>query len=129
VGNTLWIIGLVVLCVVMLFVATRIEPHRVSADGLNFSCRVQELTEGGLPSVKWTEARARIVDQHVVLAKGGLLRPRATSYERPRSVVSRSAEAPPRFAIFVLEDEGALSVLRVPASSPAVARLEELLPH
>jgi len=129
VSNALWIVLIVALCVVMLVVAQRIEPHRVSGDGTSFTCRVQELSPGALPSVKWTEAKARIVDGRVVLAKGGLLRPRATSYERPRSVVSRAEDAPARFAVFVLEDQGALSALRVPASSRAVERLTELLPH
>jgi hypothetical protein len=125
-ADALWVALLIAVAVGMLVIAKNMEPHRSSPDGTAFTCRVQELSSDGRGGGRWIEAKAKIVDDRVALVRRSLLRPRLGDDEPPRRVAGRAQSGPGRFAVYLLEGQGSMLALRVPAKSPAVRRLDEL---
>jgi hypothetical protein len=124
-ADALWVLVLVAVCIGMLVAAKYIEPHWVSKDGTSFTCRIQAVSTDGRSGGRWVEARAKLLGDRVVLARRGLFRARATADE-PRTVVGRATGAPARFAVYLVQGEGDMLALRVPAKSPVRARLDAL---
>lgn len=124
-ADVLWVMLFVAVSIGMLVAARSIEPHSVSKDGRTFTCRIQELATDGRGGGRWVEAKANLVDERVVLTRRGLLRGRKEAGP-PAIVVGRADRATPRFAVFLLESQGSLLALRVPARSRAVPHLDQL---
>ncbi len=100
------------------------DPHWSSKDGTKFICRVQVLNEhGGTPS-RWREVRCTITgnDTIAIVPRGFGHRNLAKEWR----VVELMTVGPKRSRIFLLRNEH-LVALRVPASSRAAARLNDLL--
>jgi hypothetical protein len=127
--NALWLALLIAVATGLLVIAHQIEPHWASKDGESFTCRIQTLSDGGRrASARWTDARATLVDDGVVLARRGIFAARNDGDE-PRRVAGRATGGSGRFAVFLLEGEGPLLALRVPAESAAAQRLDQLVWH
>jgi hypothetical protein len=126
-----WIVGFAVLAGIAFAAwwAFKEDPHWVAKDGRAFTCRTQRL--GGphlLPDGRWTEARAFIEGQRLVVRPRGLLtagKPSAR-YE----IVRRVPDAPDRFAVWMADGGGIsghhFAMVRIPAHSPAVAHLDAI---
>lgn len=100
------------------------DPHWSSKDGTKFICRVQILNErGGSPS-RWREVRCTITgnDSVALVPRGFGHRNIAKEWR----VVEAMTVGPRRSRMFLLRNEQLLA-LRVPASSPAAGRLDELV--
>lgn len=119
---TLALIGAFVACGLMLWAASRIEPHWASKDGGRFTCRVQRLGQHDLPQGMWREMRATIEGDDLVISAKGL---RARDLRGTYSVLQKSPEPPKGKAIFLCSGPERV-VLRVPANSRAVPLLERL---
>jgi hypothetical protein len=127
--NLLWLALLIAAAIGLLTIAHQMEPHWASKDGESFTCRIQTLSDGGRrASARWSDARAILVDGGVVLARRGIFASRHEGDE-PRRVAGRATGGSGRFAVFLLEGNGPLLALRVPAESAAADRLDELVRH
>lgn len=118
------VLGAVVVCAGLLWLARRIEPHWASKDGRRFVGRVQVLGAHDLPEGTWREIRA-VVDgdtRLVVTVRGLGGRGLSGNYR----VVSASPSPPRGKAVYVLGGEKRL-VLRVPATSRARPVLDSLV--
>lgn len=118
------VLGTVVVCAGLLWLARRIEPHWASKDGHRFVGRVQVLGTHDLPEGPWREIRASVDDgtRLVVTARGLGGRGLGGNYR-----VASASPSPPRGkAVFVLVGEKRL-VLRVPATSRARPVLDSLV--
>jgi hypothetical protein len=114
---------MIAVAVGMLVLASRIEPHWCAKDVSAFTCRVRELSGRGDALTRWQDARAVVDGDRIVITRKVLLRP--STPEPPRTVEVRATAAPSGRAVFLLGGTPRLAV-RVPAKSPAVARLEQL---
>jgi hypothetical protein len=112
------------------WVALRMDPHWVSKDGLRFTCRVQQVRQSGRVDGRWRDARCSIEGDHLRVAVRGLVGGpgRFALYH----VIGSSDDPPPRRAVFVIRNTAAsgvddgLLLLRLPASSRAIQRLEAI---
>ena len=120
----LWAVVLLGVVAALFWLASRIEPHWSSPDGVHFTCRVQEIDATGRPATRWYEARAEVVEGKVAITKKVLMR-RGTAVD-PRTVSARSEHAPRRRAIYLLPGTPTFAV-RVPRSSPAATCLDALV--
>jgi hypothetical protein len=125
-ADALWVALLITVAIGMLVIAKNMEPHRSTPDGMSFTCRIQQLSTDGRGGGRWIEAKAKIVEGGVALVRRSLLRPRLGDDEPPRRVAGRAQGGPGRFAVYLLQGQGSMLALRVPAKSPAVRRLDEL---
>jgi hypothetical protein len=125
-ADALWVVVMIAVCIGMLVAAKQIEPHWVSKDGTSFTCRVQTLSTDGRTAGRWSETKAHLEDDRVVLAKRGFLRTRATSDEVARRIIGRAQGTQTRFAVYLLDHDGELMAMRVPAKSTIVPRLDAL---
>jgi hypothetical protein len=124
--QVVWVIVSVGVVGGLFWLASRIEPHWCSGDGLSFTCRVQELDASGRPVSRWVEARAAIREGRVSIQRKVLIATARKVDTSTRRVVARS-DAPPRGrAVFLLDGEPTMA-MRVPVRSRAVARLDELV--
>lgn len=127
-GDWAWLVVMLVVCVGMIALALRIEPHRSSSDGAAFNCFIQPLDGDGRPSGRWREGRAEVVDDRVRIRTRLFLR--FTRSADTHRVLARSDEQRRNKVVFVLTDgqdgAGYLS-LRLPATSPAARRLDSLV--
>ena len=115
-------------CVLLLWLSRRIEPHWVSKDGQQFTCRVAELFPDRGEVGPWSEARVAINgdDGLTVAVKPKLLRlPGHRSPIRVFRVVGRADSDRKGLVVYLLKGEHQMA-LRLPKRSRAVARLDEL---
>ena len=115
-------------CVLLLWMSRRIEPHWVSKDGQQFTCRVAELFPDRGEVGPWSEARVAINgdDGLTVAVKPKLLRlPGHRSPIRVFRVVGRADSDRKGLVVYLLKGEQQMA-LRLPKRSRAVAMLDEL---
>jgi hypothetical protein len=115
-------------CVLLLWLSRRIEPHWVSKDGQQFTCRVAELFPDRGEVGPWSEARVAINgdDGLTVAVKPKLLRlPGHRSPIRVFRVVGRADSDRKGLVVYLLKGEQQMA-LRLPKRSRAVAMLDEL---
>jgi hypothetical protein len=116
-------------CVLMLWLSRRIEPHWVSKDGQQFTCRVAELhTERGEVG-RWNEARVAVnADEALtVAAKPKLIRmPGRHTPLRIVRVKGRAESDRNGLLVYLLTGPDGQMALRVPRKSRAVATLDGL---
>ena len=115
-------------CVLLLWLSRRIEPHWVSKDGQQFTCRVAELYPDRGEVGPWSEARVAINgdDGLTVAVKPKLLRlPGHRSPIRVFRVVGRADSDRKGLVVYLLKGEQQMA-LRLPKRSRAVATLDEL---
>ena len=125
----LLLIAFLVGCVLLLWLSRRIEPHWVSKDGQQFTCRVAELSPERGEVGPWSEARVAINgdDGLTVAVKPKLLRlPGHRSPIRVFRVVGRADSDRKGLVVYLLTGEHQMA-LRVPKRSRAVAVLDELV--
>ena len=121
--STLALIGAFVACGLMLWAASRIEPHWASKDGGRFTCRVQRLAQHDVPVGSWREMRATASDGQMTLSARGL---RGRDLRGSYAVVAKSPDPPKGKAIYICAGTDRI-ILRVPASSKAVPVLDAML--
>ena len=112
----------------LLWLARRIEPHWVSKDGQQFTCRVAELFPERGEVGPWSEARVAINgdDGLTVVVKPKLLRlPGHRSPIRILRVAGRADSDRKGLVVYLLTGEEQMA-LRIPKRSRAVAKLDEL---
>lgn len=124
VTDTLWIVAAVTLIGGLFWLSRRIDPHWVAKDGRAFTCRIQPLHTDGRVEGRWREARGVVDGDHVRLVVRGIGSSMKQPYES-HPVVGRSESPPARSAVFLLGGTP-MWALRVPATSRAVAVLEDL---
>jgi hypothetical protein len=115
-------------CVLLIWLSRRIEPHWVSKDGQQFTCRVADLHPERGEVGPWSEARVAINgdDGLTVAVKPKLLRlPGHRSPIRIMRVVGRADSDRKGLVVYLLKGEEEMA-LRLPRRSRAVARLDEL---
>jgi len=116
-------------CVLLLWLARRIEPHWVSKDGQQFTCRVAELYPDRGEVGPWSEARVAINgdDALTVAVKPKLLRlPGHRSPIRVLRVAGRADSDRKGLVVYMLTGPEAQMALRIPKRSRAIAMLDEL---
>ena len=116
-------------CVLLLWLARRIEPHWVSKDGQQFTCRVAELYPDRGEVGPWSEARVAINgdDALTVAVKPKLLRlPGHRSPIRVLRVAGRADSDRKGLVVYMLTGPDAQMALRIPKRSRAIATLDEL---
>ena len=116
-------------CVLLLWLARRIEPHWVSKDGQQFTCRVAELSPERGEVGPWSEARVAINgdDALTVAVKPKLLRlPGHRSPIRVLRVAGRADSDRKGLVVYMLTGPEAQMALRIPKRSRAIATLDEL---
>jgi hypothetical protein len=121
--STLALIGAFAACGLMLWAATRIEPHWASKDGGRFTCRVQRLGQYDAPVGAWREMRAMVDGDTLTLSARGL---RGREIRGSYQVVAKSDSPPKNREIYICSGPTRL-LLRLPASSRAVPLLDDLL--
>jgi hypothetical protein len=115
-------------CGLLLWLSRRIEPHWVSRDGQQFTCRVAELYPERGEVGPWSEARVAINGDNgvTVAVKPKLLRlPGHRSPIRLFRVAGRADSDRKGLVVYLLTGEQQMA-LRVPKRSRAVAMLDEL---
>lgn len=110
-------------CIAMLVAANRMEPHWVNKDGTRFIARVQALGLHELPDGPWREMRITIDGPSLVVSARGL---RGSRLRGHYIVIAKSPEPPRKRAVYVV-DGPQKALLRLPDSSRAVPRLDQLL--
>jgi len=123
--STLALIGAFAACGLMLWAATRIEPHWASKDGGRFTCRVQRLGQYDAPTGAWREMRAMIEGDSLKLSARGL---RGRELRGVYQVVAKSDSPPKNREIYICSGPGRV-LIRLPASSRSIPLLDELLAH
>jgi hypothetical protein len=116
-------------CVLLLWLARRIEPHWVSKDGQQFTCRVAELFPDRGEVGPWSEARVAINGDNglTVAVKPKLLRlPGHRNPIRVLRVAGRADSDRKGVVVYMLTGPEAQMALRLPKRSRAVATLDEL---
>ena len=115
-------------CVLLIWLSKRIEPHWVSKDGQQFTCRVADVAPEKGEVGAWIEARVAVTgdDALTVAVKPKLIRmPGSHTPIRVLRVKGRADSDWPRLVVYLLTGEAQVA-LRVPKSSRAVATLDEL---
>ena len=125
-----WILLILFLgaCVFLIWLSRRIEPHWVSKDGQQFTCRVAELHPERGEVGAWTQARVAVNGDAglTVAVKPKLFRlPGTRSPIRMFRVEGRTDSDRPGLVVYLLSGADQMA-LRVPKRSRAVATLDEL---
>lgn len=112
----------------IIWLAFRIEPHWVSKDGRRFICRAQLIDDRGNVHGRWNEYRFRVTPDGLVAGA------RRSMFSHGGgdgwAVVARSEDAPPRKAVYLLQDpveSRNMIAIRLPRTSRAVDVLDDLL--
>ena len=116
-------------CALLLWLSRRIEPHWVSKDGQQFTCRVAELFPERGEVGPWSEARVAVNgdDALTVAVKPKLLRlPGRRSPIRVLRVAGRADSDRKGLVVYMLTGPEAQMALRIPKRSRAIAMLDEL---
>jgi hypothetical protein len=120
----------IALCVGLIYLGYRVEPHHISKDGRRFLCTGQSVSpEGG------TDGRKREVWVRV-LPSGQLevdVKRRLHHDVSTWSIEGKATSPPPKRAVYVLRTVNALGTtdrmtVKMPARSRAVAILDSMLP-
>lgn len=127
--DALYIVVPIVVCVGMLWLAARLEPHWVAKDGTRFLTTTQVIDRHGNSLGRRREARFAIQPDGTLLASRRSLR--RTTSETFR-LAGKSPDPPRRRAIYLLEPippdaDGAKMAVRMPAKSRAVRELDHIL--
>jgi hypothetical protein len=115
-------------CIGMLYLASRIEPHWVSKDGTRFMTSAQELDQWSAPFGRKHEVRVGIEEEVLSVRRRSMLKPSADLY-----FVEGKVPKPPRGReVYLLKKvtptpEGTQLALRVPAKSKVVATLDAMV--
>ena len=117
------VVLIVAVCVGLVWLARRIEPHWSSRDGHQFIARAQSLGFGDSPEGGWVEVRGSVDGDHVTLVTRGR---RSEIVRGAYRVVTKSGEPPRGKAVYLLAGDRRV-VLRVPRTSRTVAVLDRLL--
>jgi hypothetical protein len=115
-------------CVFLIWLSRRIEPHWVSRDGQQFTCRVAELHPERGEVGSWTQARVAVNGDAglTVAVKPKLFRlPGSRPPIRMLRVEGRTDSTRSGLVVYLLSGEEQMA-LRVPKRSRAVAVLDEL---
>jgi len=115
-------------CAFLIWLSRRIEPHWVSKDGQQFTCRVADVVPEKGEVGPWAEARVAATgdDALTVAVKPKLIRmPGSHTPIRVMRVEGRADSDWPRLVVYLLTGESQMA-LRVPRGSRAVATLDEL---
>jgi len=118
-----------VICVLMLWLSRRIEPHWVSKDAQQFTCRVAELHPERGEVGRWNEARVAVnADEALTIAaKPKLIRmPGRHTPLRVVRVKGRTESDRNGLLVYLLTGPDGQMALRVPRKSRAVATLDGL---
>ena len=119
----------VAVCAGLLYAGYRIEPHHVSKDGSRFLTSGQWISNHGEPTGRRREVWVRVLP-------GGQLQVDVKRRMRHDvthwSIEGKSAEPPPRRAVYVLHSISHLGTtqrmtIKVPAKSRAVSILDEAI--
>jgi hypothetical protein len=123
-------IGAVALCIGMLVLAHRIEPHWVAKDGTRFLTMSEPVDRFGSVTGRRREVRGTVLpDGGLMLRQRSLVRSADTVWR----VHARSPQPPAGRRLFLLQavppaPDGSMLVLRLPAKSPLVPVLDRLAP-
>jgi hypothetical protein len=118
-------------CVLLMWLSRRIEPHWVSKDGQQFTCRVAELHADRGEVGSWDQARVAVNgdDGLTVAVKPKLFRkPGSRAPIRMLRVEGRTDSDRSGLVVYLLSGEEQMA-LRVPKKSRAVAILDDLAAH
>lgn len=120
--NALTSLLFVGLLVVLVWLGRRHEPHWVDRDGGRFISRARLLDERGGRPGRWQPVRGGVGRSALVLQPGFTgSRAIAGSY----TVLGRAADDHHGHVLYTLQGER-LALLRIPRSSPLVARLDSM---
>lgn len=123
------IIAVAAVCVLLLWLASRIEPHWPSKDGERFTCAARPVSPHGPPIGRWREVRCTLgPGRAVVVDRRGVVAPAPRSFGH-WSLIGRDPEPPKGKVIYLLDsdtDDGRMQI-RIPASSRCVAVLDNRL--
>ena len=147
-ASALLFIGVVAVCLLMLWASHKMEPHWVSKDRERMVCFGQGMSRSGVASGKWREMRVSKVpgqDRVVVQPRrgslavdkpGGLLSPTKIMKKRvPRgvawNVVGQTRTTLKNRVLYILDGSGDpnlpdMIAIRLPAKSKAIPTLEAL---
>lgn len=120
--SALALVAAFAVCGLMLWGASKIEPHWVSKDGERFTCRVQRLGHHDTPVGTWREMRAVVDGGKLRLSARGL---RGREMYGDYEVVGKSEDPPKGKAIYICSGP-TRAVVRVPDGSRAVPALDRL---
>jgi len=118
-------------CVLLMWLSRRIEPHWVSKDGQQFTCRVAELHSERGEIGSWDQARVAVNgdDGLTVAVKPKLFRmPGSRAPIRMLRVEGRTDSDRSGLVVYLLSGEEQMA-LRVPKKSRAVTILDDLAAH
>ena len=124
----LWLVLFLAVCVFLIWLSRRIEPHWVSKDAQQFSCRVAELSPEEGEAGPWTDARVAVNgdDSLTVAVKPKLFRnPNKRTPIRILRVAGRADSNRKGLIVYLLRGDAEMA-LRVPQRSRAVATLDQL---
>ena len=145
--DALLVLGVVAVCVAMLWLSVKLEPHWVSKDGSRLICYGQGLTRAGMPVGRWRELRImRVSDEAVEVRprRGSLTAEPNTANVGVKNWITRAGRKPSywrvsgrtestskRKVVYMLvscSDPEAPDMLavRMPATSKAVPMFEAL---
>ena len=129
--DLLWVLGAIVVCGSMFFVASRMEPHWVAKDGTRFISTAQLIDRFGQTIGRRREVRV------VILPDGGLMVSRRSLIKSTSGIwriQAKSPNPPKGRQLYLLREippdpDGELLALRLPASSKVVPALDAVTPH
>ena len=123
-------IGAVALCIGMLVLAHRIEPHWVAKDGTRFLTMSEPVDRFGSVTGRRREVRGTLLpDGGLMLRQRSLVRSAGSVW----SIREKSPHPPAGRQLYVLQavpppPDGSMLVLRLPAKSALVPVLDRLAP-
>jgi len=128
--SVLWVVAAVALCLGLLYIAQRIEPHWVAKDGRRFITMSEPVDRHGNVTGRRREVRG------VLLQDGALMLSRRSIIKKASSlwrIEAKSPRPPARRELYILQSvpaapDGSMLVLRMPASSKLVPILDRLAP-
>ena len=129
-SSVLVFVGAVAVCIGMLVVAHRIEPHWVAKDGMRFLTMSESVDRFGTVIGRRREVRGTVLpDGGLMIAHRSLLRSSGKVFR----VQAKSPNPPNGREMYVVEQvpppaDGSMLVLRLPANSPMVPVLDRLAP-
>jgi hypothetical protein len=128
--SVLWTVAAVAVCVGLLYVAHRMEPHWVAKDGRRFITMSEPVDRFGNVIGRRREVRGALLqDGALMLSQRSLLK-KVSSVWR---IEAKSPRPPAGRELYVLQSvpaapDGSMLVLRMPASSKLVPILDRLAP-
>jgi hypothetical protein len=129
-SSVLWFVGAVALCIGLLVVAHRIEPHWVAKDGKRFLTMPEPVDRFGNAIGRRREVRGVLLqDGGVMLTQRSIIKSASSVWR----VQAKSPRPPSGRQLYVLQSvpaapDGSMLVLRMPAKSRLVPVLDRLAP-